>query len=212
MKNLFLKHRIKKELKEFRKFKKNYTFEMKKIEEKKNGSLFVDGVCLKDENNEWIGESETFINVGYKIHGALPKVLSNLFHYEFVFRGKKVSSVEGVLQGLKFKDKNIQRKVFNYFGLDANNIKIATDYDWTKTGILYFAGKPIVRNSEEYYDFIDELYISLLQNPLFRDALNKAGNKYILHSIGESDTSKTVFARCEFEFELNCIKEFILTK
>ena len=81
MKNIIKELKIKKELKRFRDFKKNFKFEFKEIEQKKNGSLFFDGVCIRDgEDGKFLGEGDTFVNVGYKFHGALPKALSNLFH------------------------------------------------------------------------------------------------------------------------------------
>ncbi len=213
MESLLLRLKIKKELKEFKKFKKNYNFVMKEVEEKKDGSLFCDGVCIREgKDGEWLGESETFINVGYKFHGPKPKVLSNLFHYEFYFRGFKLNSIEGIFQGFKFKDKKMQKYVFNYFGLDSNNIKAASDYNWRENLTVYFQGKPIKRDSEEFYDFIDEMYISAIQNPLYRNAIKNAGDKYILHALGEPEKTKTVFARCEFEFELNCLKAFLNKK
>lgn len=213
MRNLLLERKIKKELKEFKEFKKSYNFKQKEVTEKKDGSLFCDNICIREgEDGEWVGETETFVNVGYKFHGPLPKVLSNLFHYEFVFRGFKLSSAEGIFQGFKLKDKKAQRLIFKYFGLDSNNIKASSDYNWREEQTVYFQGKPIKRDSKEFEDFIDEMYISLLQNPLYRNCLKKVGNKCILHALGEPDKTKTVFTRYEFEYELNALKDFVLSK
>ena len=65
---------------------------------------------------------------------------------------------------------------------------------------------------DEFDDFIDELYVSLIQNPLYRNALKKVGDKYILHALGEKTKMDTVFTREEFERELNCLKEFVRSK
>lgn len=209
MKNLILEMKIKKELKLFKQFKKNYNFFQKEIEEKNDGSLFCDGICLKGSDGEWIGETETFVNVGYKIHGPKPKVLSNLFPYTFYFKGFKLNSIEGVFQGFKFKNKKMQKLVFKMHGLDSNNIKSASDYNWRETKTVFFQGKEIKRTESEYEDFIDELYISAIQNPLYRNALKNVGKKYILHAMGEKTVNDTVFTRFEFERELNCLKDFI---
>ena len=83
------------------------------------------------------------------------------------FRGKKVKSIEGVFQGIKFKDKKAQNLMLNYFGIASNNIKVATDYNWQDTGILYWQGKEMNRFSKEYDDFLDELYVSAISNPLY---------------------------------------------
>ena len=64
-----------------------------------------------------------------------------------------------VFQGFKFSNPKEQKLLFRYYGLDSNNIKITGDHDWKKTGTVYFQGKEIVRDSKEYDDFIDELYI-----------------------------------------------------
>ena len=68
MRNLIKDIKIKKELKKFQEFKKNYKFEMKEVEEKEDGSLFCDGICIREgKEGEWVGETETFVNVGYKL-------------------------------------------------------------------------------------------------------------------------------------------------
>ena len=209
MRRLFKELKIRKELKKFREFKESFKFEFKDIIEK-NDSLYCDGICIRDgKNGEWIGETEKFINVGYKIHGAMPKVLSNLFQYEFYFRGFNLQSIESVFQGFKIKNKKTQRFLFKYHGLNSNNIKSAYDYNWREDKKVYFQGKIIDRNSIEYEKFIDELYISAIQNPLYRNVLKNVGDKYILHAMGETSKDETVFSRFEFEFELNALKEFV---
>lgn len=213
MKCLFKELKIKKELKEFREFKKNYKFEMKEVVKKEDDSLYCDGICIREgKDGEWVGETETFVNVGYKFHGALPKVLSNLFHYDFYFRGFNLTSVESVFQGFKFKDKKMQKLLFKYYGLDSNNIKAASDYNWKEEYVVFFQGKPMARDSKEYDDFIDEMYIALIQNPLYRNALKNVGSKYILHALGGATKEDTVFTRYEFERELNMLKDFVQSK
>lgn len=145
---------------------------------------------------------------GFKLKGPYAKVLSNLFPYEFEFRGKKLSSIETFFQGIKFKDINMQNYVLSYSGLPSNYIKVATDYEWKETGILYWQGNPIIRDSQEYEDIVDELYISAIQNPLYRSVLKNC-NKDIIHIMGETEKSKTTFTRYEFEKQLNCLKEFL---
>ncbi len=213
MKNLFKELKIKKELREFKEFKKSYKFEMKEILETDDGSLLCDGICIREgKDGEWVGETDKFINVGYKFHGALPKVLSNLFPYRFYFKGFMLESAESVFQGFKIKNKHTQKYIFGYKGLDSNNIKVSADYDWKETMTVYFQGKPIKRESKEFDDFIDELYISLIQNPLYRNCLKKVGDKYILHALGQKTKQDTVFTREEFEKELNTLKAFVQNK
>lgn len=195
------------ELQKFKQFKNEYVFEEKEIYEI-DGIKYCDEMPLVDVDGKTIGESEKWINVGYNIKGQYSKVLSNLFPYEFLFKGKKMGSIEGFFQGIKFKDIDMQNLVIQYSRIDSNYIKIATSYDWKETGIVYWQGEPIDRFSKEYEDLVDELYISAIQNPLYRNILKKC-DKYILHEIGNTDSKETVFTRYEFEKQLNCLKDFL---
>lgn len=198
---------MKNELEQFLEFKKTYNFVPKQIIEK-DGIKYCDGEPLTDEDGKYLGESESWINVGYNIKGNYSKILSNLFPYTFNFRGKELNSIEGFFQGIKFKDINLQNMVFEYSGVNAVYIKIASDYDWKDEGNIYWQGQAIDRFSEEYDNLIDELYISAIQNPLYRNVLKKC-DKYILHDIGELNKEDTVFTRYEFEKQLNCLKDFL---
>lgn len=196
-----------KELKEFKKFKKDYKYEMPEITEI-DGKQYCQGEPLIDEEGKEIGDCEKWINVGYKYKGPYAKVFSNLFPYEFKFKGKKLQSIEAFFQGIKFEDKKMQDIVFNYSALNSNYIKVCSGYDWKKTGIVYWQGKPINRYSEEYDNLIDELYISAIQNPIYRNLL-KTTDRQILHTMGGKEKNETVFTRYEFEKQLNCLKDFL---
>ena len=198
---------IKEELKEFQKFKSNYTFIQQEIEEI-NGKQFCEGEPLLDEDGNEIGDCEKWINVGYKYKGPYAKVLSNLFPYEFKFRGKTLKSIESFFQGIKFKDIDMQNFVFNYSVLDSNHIKVCSDYDWKETGILYWQGIKVNRFSKEYDNLVDELYISAIQNPLYRNIL-KITTRDILHIMGGATRDLVLFSRYEFELQLNCLKDFL---
>ena len=198
---------IEKELEEFKKFKENYTFEQIPIEEIE-GKQYCEGEPLIDDEGKERGDCEKWINVGYKHKGPYAKVLSNLFPYEFEFKGKKLQSIESFFQGIKFKDIDMQNLVFKYSGLDSNYIKACSEYDWKETGIIYWQGNEINRYSKEYDDLVDELYISAIQNPLYRNIL-KSTDRTILHTMGGKEKEETVFTRYEFEFQLNCLKDFL---
>lgn len=198
---------IKLELKKFQEFKSNYIFKQNKIEEIE-GKQYCEGEPLIDDEGNEIGDCEKWINVGYKNTGPYAKALSNLFPYEFKFRGKILKSIESFFQGIKFKDITMQNLVFNYSGLDSNRVKVCSGYDWKETGILYFQGEEINRYSKEYDDFVDELYISAIQNPLYRNIL-KTTTKDIIHTMGGKTKEETVFTRYEFELQLNCLKDFL---
>lgn len=197
---------MKEELKEFIEFKKNYKFHELEIEEK-DGCLYCEDTLLKD-NNGYVGESDKWVNVGYSLHGMYPKLLSNLFPYEFEFKGCKLNSIECFFQGIKFPNKDLQKKIFKYSGKEALVLQKSSDYNWKETGIVYWQGKEIKRDSKEYDELIDELYISAIQNEFYRNAIKNC-NLPIIHAIGETDKKETVFTRYEFEFMLNCLHEFL---
>ncbi len=198
---------VEKELEEFKKFKSTFNYELTEVEEV-DGVQMYDGEPLIDGNGREKGEGKNWINVGYKHSGAYAKVLSNLFPYEFTFRGKKLNSIETFFQGIKFKDRELQDFVFSYKGLDSNYIQACSEYNWKETGILYWQGEEINRYSSEYDNLIDELYISAIQNPLYRSALRNC-SKQIIHTMGGKEKKDTTFTRYEFEKELNCLREFL---
>ena len=155
-------------------------------------------------------ETESFLNIGYNFKNSLSRVLSNLYPLEFKFRNKKVSSIEGVLQGIKYKDKKLQNLVLKYYGLDAYHTRGSNTVDfWGESGFLYWQGKEIKRDSEEYQVFLDELYLSAIKNPLYKKCLISTGDKYILHHIGNENIKETVLTRFEYEQRLNSLREYI---
>lgn len=198
-------------MKEYSKYRQNFKFEMPQLIKKDNCVYFQDEL-VEDQTQKYF-EGEKFINVnsGAKISKA--RVLSNLYPMEFKFRGKKVKSIEGVLQGIKYKDKHTQNLVLNYSGINAYHIRACNEIDfWGTQGVLYWQGKPIKRDSEEYQLFLDEIYISACKNPLYVRALLATGEKYLLHDIGRDSIEETVLTRFEFEERLNTLREFIKHK
>ena len=200
------------ELKEFIKFKKNYKFKQLDIIEK-DGNLYCEDTLLKDENG-YVGETDKWVNVGFSLRGMYPKLLSNLFPYEFTFKRHKLNSIECFFQGIKFKDKDLQKKLFKYSGKEALVLQKASNYNWKETGIIYWQGKPIKRDSKDYDRLIDELYISAIQNDFYRNAIKNCNLPIIhaipiIHAMGEIDKKDTVFTRYEFEFMLNCLHDFL---
>ena len=198
--------RYKGELKAFKEFKKRYKFEQLEIVEKNNAYL-CDGIIIKDENGV-VGESDKWVNVGYSLRGMYPKLLSNLFPYKFKFKGCTLNSIECFFQGIKFKDKKLQKKLFKYSGKEALVLQQATTYNWKETGIVYWRGKEVKRDSKEYDDIIDELYISAIQNEFYRNAIKNC-KLPMVHMIGETSKNETVFTRYEFEYMLNCLHAFL---
>ena len=195
-------------IKSFTEFRKEYKFEYKELDIKEN-KIFFDNELIEDEEKKY-PEGENFINIGYNFKNSLSKSLSNLYPIRFKFKGKWVNSIEGVLQGIKHKDKKLQNIILNYSGLDAYHTRASNSLDfWGDSGTLYWQGKPIKRDSEEYQVFLDELYLSASKNPLYKKCLLSTQKKYLLHHIGNKNRDETVLTRFEFEQRLNCLREFI---
>lgn len=168
---------------------------------------FFDGIMIDDGTNR-VWETENFIVIKYGAKNSISRVLSNLYPIQFTFRHKKVNSIESVLQGIKYQNKKVQAKVFNYFGVDAYHTRACNSFDfWGDKGLLYWQGKPIKRNQEEYQDFLDELYLSAFKNPLYFRALLATNNKYLLHHIGRTNQNETVLTRFEYESRLFALQQ-----
>ena len=117
----------KKELAEFREFKKNYKFTQVSIVNK-DDKLYCMDTLIKDESG-YYGESDKWINVGYSLKGMYPKLLSNLFPYAFKFKGYKLHSIESFFQAIKFPSIKMQKKLYKYSGKEALVLQKATDYE-----------------------------------------------------------------------------------
>lgn len=122
--------------------------------------------------------------------------LSNFMPYEFTFRGFKCASMEGLLQGLKFENAEKQAKVFQMVGKNAKFI--GKRRKWWLDQKLYWQGKPIDRESEEYLTLVKEAFHALATNPDFRLALLATGNKRLFHTIGKQIQQETILTEKEF--------------
>lgn len=132
--------------------------------------------------------------------------LSNFFPHPFTFRGIEVASMEGFLQGLKFKSPEMQREVFKLVGFAAK--KKGAPKNWQQSQTLWFQGNPIPRRSETYQSLLDEAYDAMYeQNTAFRKALTDVPVDAVLtHSIGRTNESETVLTIREFIGRLNKLR------
>jgi len=123
--------------------------------------------------------------------------LSNFPPAPFVFRGVKVTSMEGLLQSWKSSDSAIQIHMCTLIGLQAK--AAGRNKNWQKRQVLYWQGKEIGRHSAEYQAMLDEAYEAMFaQNESKRNALLATGNAVLTHSIGRKKASETVLTRSEF--------------
>jgi len=123
--------------------------------------------------------------------------LSNFAPHPFVFRGIQCNSMEGLLQGLKYKDPDMQAHVCTLVGYKAK--KTGSNKNWYEKQVLWWQGEPIKRESQEYQDLLDEAYDCLFrQNAKARKALLSTGTAVLKHSMGKRKKSETVLTQREF--------------
>ena len=135
------------------------------------------------------------MDVGSK-QGYPASALSNFAPHRFVFDGVECCSFEGWLQSLKHSNPEMQKHVCSLIGFKA---KLARrEKKWWRTRTLYWQGKEIQRDSDEYQTLLDRAYNALFQNEGFRRALAASGDAVLTHSIGKTDAKVTVLTRSEF--------------
>lgn len=123
--------------------------------------------------------------------------LSNFSPHKFTFKGLEINSMEGFLQGLKFKNPEMQKHVFTLVGKKAKYK--GKRKNWYTTQTLWFQGEAIKRNSTRYQKLLLEAYYCMFStNSKAKKALLATGNAVLKHSIGKKDPTKTVLTEREF--------------
>lgn len=135
--------------------------------------------------------------------------ISNFAEYEFYIDGIKCMSMEGFLQSLKFKSVSKQKKICLLSSAEAKN---STRYKfaqlrWRITHNLYWQGRKICRFSDGYQKLLDRAYKELSGNKDFMNALKSTGNSSLVHSVGKTDTRKTVLTEYELVSRLMHIRD-----
>lgn len=123
-------------------------------------------------------------------------VLSNLHDNNFCFDGVECGSMEGFLQSLKQKDIDKRCHVCCMSGKEAKRM---TNADWQVNQTVWWKGRAIDRQGNDYQQLIFRAYLSMfVQNEPFRTALMETCGKILYHSQGESDSRKTILTEQEF--------------
>jgi hypothetical protein len=113
--------------------------------------------------------------------------------------------MEGLLQGLKFKNPEMQRHVMTLVGKAAKFKGKKTR--WWRDQTLFWQGEPIARDSDEFQALLDEAFDALFtQNEAARRALLATGDAVLTHSIGKHDPRQTVLTVREFVSRLHKIR------
>ena len=131
--------------------------------------------------------------------------LSNFAPHPFELDGVKCASMEGFLQSLKFESPEMQEYVCTLVG-KAAKFK-GKKKKWYTTQTLYWRGKPIKRDSQEYQELLDRAYNALNENSGFRKALEATGDANLTHSIGKNKISETILTTREFCSRLMKLRE-----
>jgi len=152
------------------------------------------------------------MDIGSK-NGYPASALSNFAPHPFSVSWKgfvvECNSMEGFLQSLKFKNPEMQKEVCKLVGFKAK--MKGKNKNWYRTQTLWWNGEPIDRHSKEYQELLDVAYEALSKNTTFRKAL--LTTKGILtHSIGKSDSHRTVLTTSEFCGRLMKIREKLNTE
>lgn len=122
--------------------------------------------------------------------------LSNFTPYTFTFRGIEFTSMESLLQGLKFEGVETQNSVFQRVGVKAK--LRGKKRKWYLDQTLYWQGTPMKRDSEEYKNIVHEAFYALAENIDFQQTLLATGNKRLYHTMGKSDPTRTILTEEEF--------------
>ena len=122
--------------------------------------------------------------------------LSNFCPCPFSVRGIACGSMEGFLQGLKFKSAEMQRNVFSMTGAAAK--KRGARKNWQRTQTPWFQGEPIKRESPEYQTLLDEAFAALFKgNQKAKKALLDSGDNPLSHKTGRRNPKETVLTQTE---------------
>lgn len=132
--------------------------------------------------------------------------LSNFTANNFIVDNVVCASMEGFLQGLKFKSIEMQAEICTYIGFGAK--KAGSKKNWQKTQTLWWRGVPINRHSDTYQNLITKAYNSMFEHSSkFRNALKAAGQDAVFtHSMGRHNESETVLTEREFCSQLMRLK------
>lgn len=136
-------------------------------------------------------------------------ILSNFAENKFFVDGVECASMEGFLQSLKFRSPEKQFRVCLMTGKEAKKYagNSFAQLRWRFTHNLYWQGKKISRFSDDYQKLLDKAYNCLFENPDFYNALKIASDYKLVHTIGKTDSRKTVLTEYEFISRLNKLIE-----
>lgn len=136
----------------------------------------------------------------------LEKRLSNLYPYKFVIDGLIMESFEGFIQSLRSPDERFKEQSYTLSGFVA--WKKGQGVNWWDKQEVYWLGKTIDRQSEEYTNLITHAYDCMFeQNIEFKNSLKESLPYKLIHTIGKTNKYKTLLTNKEFLGQLNRLRE-----
>lgn len=185
------------------------------IRDKGKRKYYIDdknkNVYITDKEGKRLYFTNDFVDISYFSKNSVSSALSNLFPYEFTFRGHQVKSIEAVLQSLKHSNPEVQSVIYNYFGKDAYHVRAASfANDWRNGHNLYCGSQLIDRFSIDYQDLLNEIYLSASKNPLLVNILKCTDNRVLLHSNGINDPEETILTPREYIDRLTIIRSSLI--
>ena len=133
--------------------------------------------------------------------------LSNFAPHPFIIDDVECNSMEGFLQGLKFKSQEMQEHVCTLVGRAAK--KKGSNKNWKQNQILYWRGVEYKRDSDEYQALLDKAYTCMYNgSKSFRKALIASNGSTLTHSIGKNKIKDTILTTTEFCSRLTMLRDF----
>jgi hypothetical protein len=124
-------------------------------------------------------------------------LLSNYTERHFHFDGVSCHSIESVLQSFKFESYLEQQRICELSGKEAK--KAGQEKDWKPNQTLYWQEVKYKRNSDDYRQLLDRLYLTVfIENKDFRKDIKASKGAILTHSIGNQDITDTVLTEQEF--------------
>ena len=133
--------------------------------------------------------------------------LSNFSGHRFQIDGIDCYSMEGFLQGLKFKNPDMQKEVCKLIGFGAK--RKGRKKNWQEKQTLYWKGEAIHRDSDRYQELLDKAYTCMYRDSeKFRNALVATMGAKLGHSIGRRKRNETVLTINEFCSRLMKLRDY----
>ena len=162
---------------------------------------------LLGKNGEEAEIPENAIDIISNSTDPISAALSNFASHPFVIDGVSCGGMEGFLQSLKCLNKKDQIRVAALCGKDAKEEGMDRDL-WRITGKVYWQGRFIKRNSEEFDALISRAYDAMYnENEGFREALKASAGRPLVHTVGKHGKLSTLLTEKEFIKNLTRLRD-----